>query len=466
MKITFDGATNTVTGSKHMLTSPGGMQILLDCGLFQGRGKDTDARNRVFNFDAAQIDAVILSHAHIDHSGNIPLLVKRGFKGKIYCTPATLDLTQILLNDSAHIHENDVVYMNKKRIKNDLPLLEPLYSSEDAENCLKNFKTLEYNTWLSLSNDFKFMFTDAGHILGSAVTTIVMNENGVEKSITYTGDVGRPTDLLIKSPESFPAPDYLITEATYGDRVHGSMKHTAENLLAVIHKTCVEQKGKLLIPSFSLGRTQEIVYALNNLENENKLPKIKVFVDSPLSINATRIMRNYRHGLNDNVQEVLKHDEDPFGFNNLIYVQTVQESMKINEIEGPCIIISASGMLDAGRIKHHLKNNIHDKNSTLLIVGYCTPESLGGKLRTGAKFVKIFGEEYAVKIGVEILDEYSGHAGQDELLQFLQYAKTPKLKKVFIVHGEEDSKSIFKVVLEKDGFTNVIIPKQGEEFEL
>lgn len=466
MKISFDGATNTVTGSKHIITTPGGKRIMLDCGLFQGRGKDTDSRNRNFNFDPAQIDAVLLSHAHIDHSGNLPLLVKKGFKGKIYCTPATFDLTEILLNDSAHIHENDIIYLNKKRIRNGLPLLDPLYTVEDAERCLENFNRIEYNTWVNLGKDFKFMFTDAGHILGSAVTNIVFTENGLEKSLTYTGDVGRPVDLLIKPPAPFPAPDYLITEATYGDRVHPSVVHSAENLLSIIRKTCIEQKGKLLIPSFSLGRTQEIVYALNNLENENKLPKIKVYVDSPLSINATRIMRNYRHALNENVQEVLKHDEDPFGFNNLIYIQTVEESIKINEVEGPCIIISASGMLDAGRIKHHLKNNIHDQNSTLLIVGYCTPESLGGKLRTGAKFVKIFGEEYAVKIGVEILDEYSGHAGQDELLKFLQYAKSPKLKNVFIVHGEDEPKSIFKEILEKDGFSNVIIPKQGEDFEL
>lgn len=466
MKIQFDGATNTVTGSKHLIITPSGKAILLDCGLYQGHGADIESRNRFFNFDPSTIDVLILSHAHIDHSGNIPLLVKNGFKGKIYCTAATFDICEILLSDSAHIHENDIIYINKKRIKKDLDVLEPLYTVKDAETCLKQFETINYNVWFDIFSDFKFMFSDAGHILGSAVTNILIMENGIEKSICYTGDVGRSSDLLLKSPAIFPAPNYLITESTYGDRNHVSSDHSGKKLCSVIRKTCIEQKGKLLIPSFSLGRTQEIVYSLNNLKNNNLLPDIKIFVDSPLSENATRIMREYKSELNSNVQELLKTDEDPFGFENLHYVQSVEESMKINNIGEPCIIISASGMLDAGRIKHHLKNNIHDKNSTVLFVGYCTPESLGGKLRSGAKKVKIFGEEYKVNINVEIMDEYSGHADQHELIQFLQYAKSNKLNKIFLVHGEDEAKLIFKKKLEEDGFQNIIIPKQGETFEV
>jgi metallo-beta-lactamase family protein len=467
MKISFDGATNTVTGSKHILTTPGNKRILLDCGLFQGKGIDSDERNRVFNFDPKSIDVVLLSHAHIDHSGNIPLLVKKGFSGKIYCTPATYVVSEILLRDSAHIHENDVVYVNKKRAKKNLPLIEPLYTEEDVEKCLVLFETCKYDEWQQIYHDTKFMFSDAGHILGSAAVNIVCDDNGHEKSVCYTGDVGRPNNLLITPPAVFPAPDYLITESTYGDKVHEIDESGDHGILGVIKKTCIDQNGIVLIPAFSVGRTQEIIYSLNNFKNNNQLPAgLKVFVDSPLSMRATRIMYEFRHSLNKEVQEVLRTDKDPFGFKNLFYIQSVQESMELNSIKEPCVIISASGMLDAGRIKHHLKNHINDKNSTLLIVGYCVPESLGGRLSAGEKKVKIFGDEYTVKLNVVVLDEYSGHAGQDELINFLQPAKTKKLKHVFLVHGEDEVKMIFKEKLELDGFSNIIIPSQGQEFEL
>ena len=466
MKICFDGATNTVTGSKHIIVTDSGKRILLDCGLFQGRGSDVESRNRNFNFIPSEINALLLSHAHIDHSGNIPLLVKQGYSGKIYCTPATAQICAILLRDSAHIHEGDIIYINKKRIKKNLPPLEPLYTVADAEKCLRQFEPIEYEKWNKLFDDCRFMFTDAGHILGSATVNLILKKKEEEISICFTGDVGRENNSLLKPPAKFPAPNYLITESTYGDRNHATENSNQRSLIDIINQTCVINKGKLLIPAFSLGRTQELIFALNNLKNAKALPDIKVYVDSPLSTNATNIMREYKYDLNENVRQVMLHDDDPFGFNNLSYVQDVKDSKKLNDTDEPCIIISASGMLDAGRIKHHLKNNIGDKKSTLLIVGYCTPESLGGKLKSKAKKVKIFGEEYKVNINVEILEEYSGHAGQDELLRFLNGANTNKLKKVFLVHGEDKVKITFREKLFQAGFVTIEIPKQGQEFEI
>lgn len=466
MKITFAGATDTVTGSKHIITTEDGQNILLDCGLYQGRSTDTDFRNRNFSFDPASIDVVILSHAHIDHSGNLPLLVKKGFTGKIFCTPGTFDLCVILLKDSAHIHANDVFYLNKKRKKNGQEPLEPLYEPEDVDQCLSQFETIKYDQWFSPVKHFKFMFSDAGHILGSAVVNMELNEKKGLRKLCFSGDIGRKNNLLLTPFKKYQETDYLICESTYGDRNHEDVKEPSERLLEIIKRTCVTNGGKLLIPAFSLGRTQEIIFTLNNLKNKNLLPDIPVFVDSPLSTNATDILRKHKSSLNEGVKEVLKTDNDPFGFNNLTYIQEVEDSIRLNELKEPCIIISASGMLEAGRIKHHLKNNIHDKNSCLLIVGYCAAETLGGRLKSGAKKVKIFGEEYPVKIRVETIEDYSGHAGRDELIDFVKMNPVEKTKGIFLVHGEDESKIAFKALLEYIGYTKVIIPKNMQEFQL
>ncbi len=466
MNIKFLGATETVTGSRHLIITEKGKQVLLDCGLYQNKGSDNETLNRQLGLNPSEIEAVILSHAHIDHSGNLPYLVKQGFAGKIYCTPATYDVCEILLADSAHIHENDIQYLNKKRKAQGLDPLKPLYTTKDMERCLKHFKPIPYDTKFTLNDEIQFMFTDAGHILGSAAVNITANEGGKLTRLCFTGDIGRSHDLLLKAPEKFPQADYIICESTYGDRLHEDAIGAETRLLEVVTKTCVEKKGKLIIPAFSLGRTQEIVYTLDRLKNAGLLPDIKVFVDSPLSTNATDIMRRHLSALNEKVQEYLKTDEDPFGFNNLVYIKEAAESMKLNSYQQPCIIISASGMMEAGRIKHHLRNNISDKKNTVLIVGYCPPGSLGRKLLAGVKEVKIFGEPHKVEADIEEIASYSAHADYNEMMEFLSCQQKDKVKQVFLVHGEDGAKIAWKQHLKENGFNNIAIPEKGQLFKL
>ena len=366
MKIRFIGATETVTGSKHLIITENGSQILLDYGLYQGRGKDTDEMNRALDLVPSDIEAVILSHAHIDHSGNLPNLVKQGFNGSIYCTFATLDVCQILLLDSAHIHESDIKFLNKKRARKNLTPLEPLYTIKDAEKCMKSFKAIPYNTDFTLNKELSFRFTDTGHIIGSAAINVTCNENGKQTKLTFSGDVGRYTDMLLKAPSAFPQVDYIICESTYGDRLHDTDMNAETKLLSVVNHTCIDKKGKLIIPAFSLGRTQEIVFALDKMKNKNLLPNIKIYVDSPLSKSATDIMRKHTECFNETLRTYILTDPDPFGFNNLIYIQSSEESKALNDSQEPCIIISASGMADAGRVKHHIRNSISDKKNTVL----------------------------------------------------------------------------------------------------
>ena len=466
MKLKFIGATETVTGSKHLILTEKGKQVLLDCGLYQGMGKETDALNRSLGVNPEHIEAVILSHAHIDHSGNLPFLVKEGFKGKIYCTPATYDVCEILLLDSAHIHESDINFTNKRRLKKGMELVKPLYTTRDAELCLKHFKPVPYNAEFHLNDELSFHFTDVGHIIGSASVNITANENGKNTKLTFTGDVGRYTDLLLKAPSPFQQADYIICESTYGNKLHEDGKNAEQKLLQIVLHTCVEKKGKLIIPAFSLGRTQEIVFVLNKLKNEGRLPDIKVFVDSPLSTSATDIVRKHPECFNENLQEYIKTDPNPFGFNNLKYIRDSDESKALNTNKEPCIIISASGMCDAGRIKHHLMNCIGNPENTVLIVGYCSPHTLGGKLLSGQKSVRIFGEDFDVKAEVETILSYSAHADYSELIKFLSCQDKKKVKKVFLVHGEEDAKNGFKEKLLKEGFLQVEIPGKGKTYTL
>lgn len=467
MQVKFIGATETVTGSKHLIQTDKGFSVLLDCGLYQGLGKETSILNRNLDLDPKKIDAVILSHAHIDHSGNLPLLVKLGFLGTIYCTPPTLKVVEVLLLDSAKIHENDIEYVNKKRKQNNEAPLEPLYSTKDVERCLKHFKTIPYHAEFHLNDEVSFTYTDAGHILGSAVVNLKLVDN-TNKAIhlTFSGDVGKYSDLLLKDPEVFPQADYIICESTYGDRLHEVDIDAEAHLLRVVKNTCVEKKGKLIIPAFSLGRTQEIVYVLNKLTNKGVLPNIKIYVDSPLSTNITDIMRENVTCFNEKLQETIKTDPDPFGFNNLVYIREQVDSIALNSSTEPCIIISASGMMDAGRIKHHLANNIKDPKNTILVVGYCTPNSLGARIKNGEKEVKIFGDLFEVRADVEVIDSYSAHADYKELIRFLSCQDKAKVKQVFLIHGDPEAKISFKEKLINEGYLDVVIPNKNEPFVL
>lgn len=448
-----------VTGSKHLITLTNGKKLLLDCGMFQGMGKDTDAMNREWGFDPGQVDYMILSHAHIDHSGLIPKLIVDGFKGKIYCTDATKDLTSVLLEDSAEIQEDEVKYENKRRAAMGLPYLLPLYTKEDAKRAIDCLVPKEYNEWFRVSDDIEAMFTDAGHIIGSACVHLKITENGKTKRITFSGDIGRYRDVILKSPDTFPQADVIIMESTYGNSLHDNAHSTPDQLLEWINKACVQKKGKLIIPAFSVGRTQELLYDLNQLEIERRLPDLDYYVDSPLSADATRIVKNYPEYFNNRIQKILKTDHDPFAFKGLTFIKTVSESKLLNFKNGPYVIISASGMADAGRVKHHINNTIESSRNTILLTGYCEPRSLGGKLLRGLKEVKIFGVEKQVNAEVGQIRSMSAHGDYDDMCQWLACQEPKQVEKLFLVHGEYDVQQSFRDRLIRKGFTDVTIPE-------
>ncbi|MBK9399312.1 MAG: MBL fold metallo-hydrolase [Bacteroidetes bacterium] len=466
MKITFHGAAQTVTGSKHLITTERNKQLLLDCGLFQNSGGDNAELNRHLGFDPSGIDYMILSHAHIDHSGNIPFLVKSGYSGPIYCTPATLDLCNIMLADSAHIQENDIKYLNKRRAKSGKRPLDELYNVDDVVNAMKQFVAIPLDQWEQIDPHIKFLFTDAGHILGSAAVNLVFEEPTGATKVFFSGDIGRSNDMILRKPQDFPQADYIIMESTYGDRLHESSVDAELHLFNIVKDTCVARKGKLIIPAFSLGRTQEIVYSLNRLYNNGLIPRIPVYVDSPLAISATSIMRKHKESFNPETVEYMKKDDDPFGFETLHYVREVEDSKALNDFDEPCIIISASGMLEAGRIKHHVKNNISNEKNTILIIGYVPPGSLGGKLIEGTKEVKIFGDIYPVNAQIAVLDSYSAHADYKEMMEYLRCQNPQQVKRLFLVHGEPEAQLKFKEHLNGMGFSDIVIPIHGESFPL
>ena len=465
MQIQFIGAAKEVTGSKHLITTSKGLKILLDCGMFQGKGMETDAMNRNLGFEPSEIDYLILSHAHIDHSGLIPFIHKLGFSGTVICTPATRDLCAIMLADSGKIQEYDTFINNKKRALQNLPPLEPLYSLDDAHACMSNFISVPYHKEFSIENDITVLFTDTGHILGSSAVNLSIREGKKIHKLCYTGDIGRFSKRILKDPEAFPQADFIITESTYGDRLHEKIHDAEMQLLKIVIDTCTKKKGKLIIPSFSVGRTQEIVYALDRLKNQKLLPDIDVYVDSPLSTDATNIMRLHTECFNDEMMEYIKKDPDPFGFKNLHYIQTVDQSKALNNNHKPCIIISASGMMEAGRVKHHLANNIENPKTTVLVVGYCAPTTLGAKISRGDKMVSIFGQRYNVKADVEHLESYSAHGDYNEMINFLSCQNTKKVKKVFLVHGEEKVQQNYAQHLRNAGFKNIEIPDSGSVFK-
>lgn len=466
MNITFHGAARTVTGSKHLIKLKNGKQILLDCGLFQGMGRDTEDLNENLGFVASEVTYMFLSHAHIDHTGLIPKLVKEGFEGKIYCTKGTQDLAAILLEDSARIQVDDVKYLNKRRAKQHLSPVEPLYGPEDAENAIPRLTPVAYNKWIKVDEDIEVMYADAGHIIGSATVHVRITEGGKTEQISFSGDVGRYRDIILKSPETFPQADYIIMESTYGDSLHDDVFNTPDQLLDFVTKTCVEKKGKLIIPAFSVGRTQELLYFLNDLSNDGRLPKIPVYVDSPLSREATQVTKRHPEGFNNRIQKLMQVDDDPFDFPGMHFIQSVDESKALNDNPRPMIIISASGMADAGRVQHHILNNISDKRNTILIVGYCEPHSLGGRLMRGSKNVRIYGDDYDVVAEVGVMRSMSAHGDYDDLCQFLSCQDPKAVKTLFIVHGEYDVQQEFQRRLLKKGFTDVQIPAMHQTFNL
>ena len=466
MKIAFHGAARTVTGSKHLLTLTNGKKYLLDCGMFQGMGDETDELNRDFGFVSSEIDYLILSHAHVDHCGLIPKLVKEGFKGKIFATDATKDLSAILMADSAGIQENDIKFENKVRATQGRPYLQPLYSTEDAVKALDYFVIIPYGQWHSIDENVQFMYLDAGHIIGSTTVHLKIKENGKETHLTFSGDVGRYRDVILKSPEVFPQADYIIIESTYGNKIHNEVTGTGELLLQWITKTCLQKKGKLIIPAFSVGRTQEILFELNQLENENRLPDVKYFVDSPLSLEATNVIKSYPQYFNNRIQKILQNDEDPFGFKGLHFTKSVEESKSLNYLDEPCVIISASGMADAGRVKHHISNNIENSRNSILFSGYCEPHSLGGRLKLHPKMVGIFGVTHEVNAEIGEIQSMSAHGDYNDLSQWLACQDPKQVKKLFLVHGDYDVQLEFKDRLMGKGFTDVEIPPRHWEIGL
>lgn len=466
MKIAFHGAAQTVTGSKHLITLDNGKKLLLDCGLFQGMGDRTDEMNANFGFDAREVDYVILSHAHIDHCGLLPKLVKEGYKGAIYATPATKDLASILMEDSAGIQESEAKYRNKRNALEGKPYVTPLYSTLDAMAAADRFEKVDYDTWHRIDDAIEFCFTDAGHIIGSAVVSVRITENGKKTGIAFSGDVGRYRDIILRSPAVFNQADYILIESTYGNSLHKEFAPSTDILLEWIEKTCVQKKGKLILPAFSVGRTQEILYALNQLSNENRLPEVDYFVDSPLSMEATAVIKSHPQYFNDNIQEVMRTDKDPFGFPGLIFTKSVDDSKRLNYRKEPCVIISASGMAEAGRVKHHISNNIENSRNSILLTGYCEPRSLGGRLKNGDKEVKIFGQWHEVNAEVGQIRSMSAHGDYSDLLDFLECQDPSKVKKVFLVHGEIDVQEDFRRKLMAKGFQQVDIPDRHQEIML
>ena len=466
MKIKFIGAAREVTGSKHLITTDLGKSILLDCGMFQGKGLETDGMNRDLGFDPSLIDHIILTHAHIDHAGLIPYMYKLGFRGSVVCSNATRDLCAIMLADSGFIQEHDTLTFNKRRAKKGLPLVTPIYTQSDATACMSLFIGVPNDMKFRIDENIKVKFTNTGHMLGSGVANIQITENGLIMRIAYTGDIGRPVNRILANPQPFPQANILITESTYGDRLHHDTLVAEEELLNIVVQTCVNKGGKLIIPAFSVGRTQEVIYSLNSFFNQGRLPKVDVFVDSPLAVNATTVFRMHPECFNKEFLKEMETDPAPFVFSNLFFITRQEDSKKLNDHKKPCVIISASGMMEAGRVKHHLANNISNPKNTVLAVGYCSPTTLGARILRGDKEVSIHGTIYEVKAEVKKIDSFSGHGDYQEMIGFLSCQDKSALEKTFIVHGEYETQKKYVSTLINEGYKNIEIPAKGTEYEI
>ena len=461
MQLKFCGAAGTVTGSSNLLVLDDGFRILLDCGMYQGNDRAYQDFNKDFLFDPKDIDVVILSHAHIDHSGKLPRLVKKGFKGDIYATPATMDLTAILLLDSAHIQERESNFTNK-RMEEEHQNEEPLYDVEDVSATMEQFRTNNYDRWFTVHPDVDVLFKDSGHILGSASVTLRIRRQGLKDTyLGFTADIGRPERPILRDPQPMPPCDYIICESTYGDRLHDEAPEEKNRLLQIIQHTCVKNKGKLIIPAFSVGRTQEIVYLLDQLQTEGLLPDIPVFVDSPLAVSATSIFQQHPECFDKQILRYMIKDPNPFGFERLRFVKSVEESKSLNNRKA-CIIISASGMMTAGRVRHHLYNALEHPENTVLIVGYAGPGTTGGALRSGVPTIRMFGKELQVRAHVEIMDSFSAHGDYKEMIDYLRSQQKEKLRSIFLVHGDEDALESFRQKLLDEKYNDVLIPALGE----
>lgn len=466
MKISFHGAARTVTGSKHIVTLNSGKKILLDCGMFQGMGAETDELNNSFGFDPKGLSLLLLSHAHIDHTGLIPKLVKEGFKGRIICTEATRDLTEILLYDSAEIQTYETENTNKKREKAGQQPYEPLYTSKDVAHCLAQFETVPYDGWISLDPELDVLFTATGHLIGSAAITLRIKEGRKRTKILFSGDVGRYRSVLLQPPTEPPQADYIILESTYGDKRHDVRFNLVKTLRQWVEKVCVERGGQLIIPAFSVGRTQEVLYGLNQLSLEKRLPELPVFVDSPLSQKATETIKKYTMQFNERLQNVLSVDDDPFDFPGLKYVESVEDSRRLVEYKEPCVIVSASGTADAGRVRHHINSALHDPNNAILLVGYCSAKSLGGQLLSGTKEVEIFNDLCKVAAEIGQVNGMSAHGDTDDLGQFMSNQVPEKVKGIFLVHGEQIVQKAFADRLSLKGFNRIECPAPHQEYTL
>ena len=463
MEIQFIGAAQTVTGSQHLLFI-NGKKILLDCGLYQGKRKEAFEINRTFKHSPSEIDVILLSHAHIDHCGKIPGLVKNGFNGHIYTTAATVDLCQIMLRDSAHLQERDIYVVNKIRKKQHKNPFEPLYDFDDVEKAMDQFIGVQYSRAIEVAPGVMATYWDAGHILGSAGILLEINENGKNYRIGFSGDIGRSNMPIIRNPNVLRDLDLLIMESTYGNRLHAVADEVEEEVATTV-KSVVERGGKIIIPSFAVGRTQLLVYVLHKLFDQNRIPVIPIYVDSPLAVEATKIYQTHPECYDRETYRIfIQSNQDPFGFGRLTYIKNVEQSKELNDKQEPCIIISASGMAEGGRVLHHLANNIENKKNLILFVGYAAAHTLARKIIDGETEVNIFGEAHKVKAEVKAMDYFSAHADQGELIDYLRLNDKNRLKNVFLVHGEEEQALPFREKLLQKGFKNVVFPSSGEKF--
>ena len=473
MKITFLGATKTVTGS-NFLVEGAGKKFLVDCGMWQGKAEDELKNSQEFQYDPKEIDFVLLTHAHIDHSGRIPKLYNEGFRNPVYAHKATCDLCALMLPDSGHIQEMESQWKNKKRLRKGEPAIPPIYTAEDAARCLEIFKPVKYDEIIEITPEIHVRYNDAGHMLGSSIIELWVKEGEKETKTVFTGDIGNNDIPLLSSPTMIDSTDYLVMESTYGSRLHMQNNEKAEMFLDIVSET-LDNGGTVVIPSFAVGRTQEILYEVNKLkDNKNdeefrrkykKLMKAPVYVDSPLAISATEVFRENTELFDEETKEEILRGDNPLEFPGLKFTMTADESKALNQDETPSIIISASGMCEVGRIKHHLKHNLWNPKSTILFVGYQAPGTLGYSLVNGAKTVKIFGDEIAVNAKIEYIEGYSGHADQEWLMNFI-YSFLQKPKHIFLVHGEQESQEVLKEKIEKEANLPVTIPEYGETYEL
>lgn len=466
MRIGFHGGVGEVTGSRHLVEAEG-LKVLLDCGLFQGHRKEALAKNRTIPFAPEEVNAVLLSHAHVDHCGNLPLLVKRGFKGLIYCTEATLEIAAIMLRDSARLQESDAKFFNKIHARQgSTETIEPLYDEADVDACLALFSPRPFMAWSELSDKVRFRFHNAGHVLGSAMIEVEAKTAKGVRRVFFTGDLGRRKSLLMDPPDVPKTVDYLLIESTYGDRSHDPVDRV-ESLIKTVVDRAVAEKGKILIPSFALERTQELIFVLEKMIRRGQIPLIPVYVDSPMAINITEIFSRHLDGFSfsPEFKDYVAREGDPFEFKAIRYVRTAEESQTLNDKKGPMIILSASGMCEGGRILHHLRNNLDKDTTTILIVGYQAQGTLGRRLQDGAKKVKIFGLEHEVWARVETLYTFSAHADQGDLLWFMK-SLDPRPRKIFLVHGDPEDRAALKEALRAEGITRVECPDYGDVFDL